>query len=667
MIGTYYYPEQWPEKEWARDFRRIRELGMRHVHMAEFSWCHLEPEEGRFEFDWLDRAIALAAGEGLKIILCTPTATPPIWISHNSPEALMIRTDGRRVVHGSRGHGCVNTPVFNTFAERITRAMTERYGQHPDVIGWQIDNEVGHYADAPCHCPSCEEGFQEFCRNKFRTIDALNTAWAGDFWSQNYQHFGQIPLPNRNTLPYLPNEHARLDFLMFFSESQARFLERQAAIVREHVPEHVWITHNYRSNDLFVHPRHVREGIDVFTITSYPVAGMYAGAPETEQFRIGDPVDLSFQHDYARGHSGRWGVMEQQPGQVNWGPYNCRPYPGAVRLWLWTAIAHGAEILDTYRYRQPRCGAEQYHDGLVGLDGVTLKQGGREFVQVAEELTRLEGLWEKADAPGMRKAAMIWCWGNQRALEIHPQTEDFDALACWQRYYASLKRLGFHVDVLSPGQMDTLNQYDVVCAPVLDLIETAWADTLEKYAEDGGHLVLSPRVFTRDRAGHFFSDRYAGKVERMTGAELLGYDVLPSGHSGRIRILATDEEFSWRIWGEQWKLGSDAEILAEYRDQFYAGVAAAFETVKGKGWITLIGFDAENVCDLVMERVRTRMPDVKPVPAGCVYSTRDSLGIFCNFNDHEVTVPPWLIGKAEPLIGTATVGPADVCVWELKI
>ena len=313
MIGTFYYPEQWPEEDWEGDFKKIASMGLGHVHMAEFAWAHLEPDDGRFSFDWLDRAIELARSNGLRVILCTPTACPPVWLSQAHPEIRMVRADGRPAGHGSRSHRCVNSDVFNSYAERISAQMAKRYRAHEEIIGWQLDNEIGHYKDAPCFCPFCEKKFRAYLREKYdNDIGTLNKSWAGDFWSQNYTDFTQIRPPNRGELCYFPNEHSQLDFLTFFSKSQTNFLEKQASILRQHIDPRMWITHNFVTNEHSVDPGHLRGGLDLFTITHYPVAGVFRDTPESERYRIGDPVEAAFHHDFTRRHNGRWGVMEQQ-------------------------------------------------------------------------------------------------------------------------------------------------------------------------------------------------------------------------------------------------------------------------------------------------------------------------------------------------------------------
>jgi len=456
-----------------------------------------------------------------------------------------------------------------------------------------------------------------------------------------------------------------LDFRRFHSLSLARFLEIQADLLRENIRPEAWITHNFMTDDAFVYPRHVRRGLDLYTLTSYPVSGKFRGPGGSQNFRIGDPLNVAFHHDFTRTHNGRWGVMEQQPGQVNWGSHNCRPYPGAVRLWLWTAIAHGAELLDTYRFRQPRSGCEQYHEGLVQLDGQTLSSGGEDFARVARELTQLAPLMEAAMAPEMPRAAIIYHWDSLTALALHPQTADFDPLTAWHRYYRVLKELGFQVDILAPDSEHELAAYDVVCVPFVDLAEKDWLERWRQYAIEGGNLIVSARTATRDTRGHFPKCRYGQRLMDLTGGELQGYDVLPPGHKGRVR-LADGSAYKWNIWGEQWLAPAGAAVLATYEDHFYTGTCAAFQRSSGQGSLALVGVEASELSEaLVRQSILRRLPDIRPLPASCLYHTRDQLGIFLNYSDQAVSVPAHLHKQRPVHIGSLETPPAGVSVWQL--
>src|SRR5688572_1880126 len=188
-VGVYYYPEAWPAEQWRRDIENIRKLGLEFVHMAEFAWAFMEPAEGRFEFDWLDRAVGLCAEQGMKVILGTPSATPPAWLTCGHPEVLMVDAGGRRMAHGTRQHACWSSPTYRRHVARVVDALGRRFGNHPAVWGWQIDNELSHYGKGICYCDHCQAAFRSWLEKKYGTVEALNQDWGCAFWSQVYQSF----------------------------------------------------------------------------------------------------------------------------------------------------------------------------------------------------------------------------------------------------------------------------------------------------------------------------------------------------------------------------------------------------------------------------------------------------------------------------------------------
>jgi beta-galactosidase len=232
-IGAYYYPEAWPENQWARDMANMRKMGMEFVHMGDFAWAFMEPEEGKYQFDWLEKNVALAAQNGLKVILCTPTAAPPVWLARKHPEALMVDATGRRMNHGGRTQGDWSSPVFRDYAAKITTELAKRFGNDKRVWGWQLDNELSHYEKQYSYSQGATLSFRGWLRAKYVTIDKLNADWGTAFWSMVYQNFDQIEIPNQLEHPALPNPHAQLDFSRWFAEDAADYLRMQAGLLRK--------------------------------------------------------------------------------------------------------------------------------------------------------------------------------------------------------------------------------------------------------------------------------------------------------------------------------------------------------------------------------------------------------------------------------------------------
>ena len=385
-IGVYYYPEAWPEAQWPRDMQNIGKLGMEFVHMGEFAWAFMEPQEGKYDFAWLERNVQLAAKNNLKVILCTPSAAPPIWASRKYPDILMVDSRGRRMNHGSREHACWSVPKYREMVARVNTELAKRFGNNPAVWGWQLDNELSHYGKKYCYCRFCTAKFRAWLEGKYFTIAELNRDWGNAFWSQMYQSFDQIEIPNPDELVAQENPHALLDFQRWFASEAAGYLREQAETLRRYT-KNQWITTNFMAMHKEVNPALSAKDLEAITWTDYPVHGDLNEGPLG--FRMGDAYPMSFMHDFARPMTGIEGLMELQPGQVNWGTTNPWPYPGAIRMWIHRAFAAGARLVCTYRYRQPLSGSELYHKGLAETDGVTPSPGGREYAQAMREIAEL--------------------------------------------------------------------------------------------------------------------------------------------------------------------------------------------------------------------------------------------------------------------------------------
>ena len=210
QTGCAYYPEHWPESRWQADAKTMHEAGLTFVRLAEFAWDKLEPQPRTYDFEWLDRAIDTLTAEGLKIVLCTPTPTPPPWLTTLHPEICRVREDGVRISPGGRRHACANVPAYLRYSEQIVQAVAEHYGNHSHVVGWQIDNEFGCGETTRCYCEHCQSTFQTWLKEKYGTLDALNTAWGTQFWGMTYQDWSHIPIPGITTEPQSPSMAVRL-------------------------------------------------------------------------------------------------------------------------------------------------------------------------------------------------------------------------------------------------------------------------------------------------------------------------------------------------------------------------------------------------------------------------------------------------------------------------
>ncbi len=484
-LGTCYYPEHWPETLWADDAKRMADLGLTWVRVGEFAWSRLEPQPGVWQFDWLDRAIAMLRDHGLFIVLGTPTATPPRWMLDKYPDMLPVDAAGRTRRFGSRRHYCFSHDGYRQEAARIADVLAQRYGHI--VQAWQIDNEYGCHNTTYSYSKAARGAFRTWLAQEYEGIAALNHAWGNVFWSMEYSTFDQIDLPNLTVAGANP-AHV-LDFRRFSSAQVARFNAAQVAAIRAHSPAP--ISHNYmgRSTD-FDHVVLARQ-MDIATWDSYPLGFLEdrletTAAHKRAYARQGDPDFQAFHHDLYRGMAGqgRWWVMEQQPGPVNWAPHNPAPLPGMVRLWTWEAFAHGAECVSYFRWRQAPFGQEQYHAGLLRPDhGVT--PGLTEAAHVAREMATMPDV-EHTQAP----VALVFDYPSAWGWDIQPQGAGCDYFRLVFDFYCGLRKLGLSIDII-PAEAAALTGYKIVLVPGVLRLSPAFIATL---AQTQAQVILGPRT-----------------------------------------------------------------------------------------------------------------------------------------------------------------------------
>ena len=457
-LGTCYYPEHWPQTQWPDDARRMADLGLTWVRIGEFAWGLLEPSFGDYRWDWLDRAVDVLTDAGLSVVLGTPSATPPRWMLDRHPDMLAHDIEGRPRGFGSRRHYCFSHDGYRDDAARMAGQMAERYGDR--IAAWQIDNEYGCHDTTVSYSPAARDAFRIWLKDRYGTVRNLNDAWGNIFWSMHYDSFDQIGLPNLTVTE--PNPAHALAFRRFSSDQVIHWNAAQADAIRAHSDAPV--SHNYmgRVTD-FDHFETGRQ-MEIATWDSYPLGFLLDRVPGGDAaafLRQGDPDFQAFHHDLYRSvGTGRWWIMEQQPGPVNWAPWNPAPLPGMVRLWSWEAFAHGAEAVCWFRWRQFPQAQEQQHAGLLRPDS-SEAPGFAEAAQVAREL---------ADAPDVVPAqapvALIFDYVSQWAWEVQPQGVGFDHFTLCFEMYRALRSLGLSVDILPPDTA-SLDGYALTLVPGL--------------------------------------------------------------------------------------------------------------------------------------------------------------------------------------------------------
>ncbi len=595
-FGAAYYPEHWPPAEWAADIQLMKEAGFTVVRMAEFAWSSMEPAEGRFEFDWLEEAVARLAEAGIQTVLGTPTAAPPAWLTQTYPQTLAVEETGRRVQHGNRCHYCVNSPAYHAAARRIAGAMAGRFGKNPHVIGWQIDNEFCR----PCYCESCQAEFIRFLQSRYGNLETLNRRWSTAYWSQTYSSWDQIPVPWGGHNPGLMLEHRR-----FITRSYCRFQKAQIEAMRPHLNPAAWITHNFMGwFDGFDHYDLSRD-LDLASWDWYVGTG-------TNDYAFSGAM-----HNIARGYKNHnfW-IMETQPNTVNWAALNNPLRPGETNALAWHAIGHGADAWLYWQWRSAYGGQEQYHGTLVDQSGQP-----RPFYfdaqALAADLKTASPLLEESAPVG--EAALLYSFDSRWAVQNQRHSRDFDYVNYMAACYRPLFARNIPTHIVSPDTF--LIGYKLVIAPALNLLTQSQAYSLMEYAYQGGHLVLTPRTGMKDDANALLPQRQPGFLREAAGAEIEDYYALidPVEIEGEINGQCI-------IWGERIKIldESNSRILAHYGEGlgWLTGQPAVTVHNYGKGKVYLVGAvlddkTQEALFERILHEAKLAAPLVTPPGVEC--------------------------------------------------
>lgn len=663
LVGSYYYPEQWPESNWERDIKKMAELGFEFTHFGEFAWSTMEPEEGRYNFEWLDKAIAIAQKYNLKVVLCTPTPTPPAWLSQKHPDILMVNAEGRTIQHGARQQASWSSNTYREYVSKIVTLLAKRYGHNKTVWGWQIDNEPSHYGASFDYSLNAQAAYRNWLKNKYKNIEVLNTVWGNAFWSQTYNNFDQIHIPNQKELVQQANPHAILDFKRFTADEAAKFVLTQKDILRQYIIPSQWITTNLMPQHSAVDPLRMKE-LDFLTYTKYLAEGYDLGQGE-QGFRMGSSNSIGFSNDFFRPINGVSGVMELQPGQVNWGLFNPQTLPGAVRMWMYHVMAGGNKFVCNYRFRQPLSGGEQYHYGIMKTDGTTVSRSGDEYIKVIKELKELRKAYKpETKTPEIllrRKTAILYNPDNRWEMEYQPQTNQWDYTSHVGRYYKALKSFGVSVDVIDESK--DFSVYPFMIAPAYELLDNKLVSRWQTYVENGGNLILSCRTGQKDREAHLWEAIFQEPILDLIGAKEIYFDLLPSTLMGK--LIMDQTSYDWNNWGDIIEPKDNTTVWAKYEDQFYRGKAAVLHRQLGKGTITYIGADSDD--GKLEKQVLQKIFNIAGVPIlsldqGVVveYSNGFWYGLNYSSQNQEISIPP----HAKILIGQKTLTPANIVIWQ---
>ena len=646
-LGVCYYPEQWPREKWEQDASEMVALGLTWVRIAEFSWAKIEPESGRYDWQWLDEAVRVLGEAGLKVILCTPTAAPPKWLIDRYPDILPVDETGTTRKFGARRHYCFSSPRYRLESARITEAIARRYGQNPFVHAWQTDNEYGDHDTIYSYSEAALAAFRDWLSKRYGTISGLNRAWGNSFWSMTYSDFSQIELPNN--LVDEPTPTHLVDFIRFSSDQVRAFNKAQVDLLRRFSPGRP-VTHNFMNQNTDFDHHDLGADIDVASWDVYPMGGLTNGrlsdAEKAHYLRVGDPDQTAFNHDIYRAvGKGRVWVMEQQPGPVNWAAHNPAPADGMVRLWTWLAFAHGVDMVSYFRWRQAPFAQEQFHAGLL-LPDSTPDQGYLEVAQVAREKALLPEMPPRQKS----KVALVLDSPSRWASRSLPQGESYRASHIALEWYAAVSRFGVDVDVI--GQHSDLEGYALVLAPDL-LIPTP--EFVEKLAQSRTKVLFGPRSGSKTADMHIPANLPPGPLATLLKIQVTRVESLPD--YAPQQVIFGNTRYEAKGWRET--VVSEEPVLARFDGDYRNASPAMIGNNKARYLATLA--TGELMRAIMADTLAWAEVDTLPDLGDIRITRRGDLVFGFNYGSQPALLPAG--PKAVFLVGGKVLAPVDVAIW----
>lgn len=611
--GGDYNPEQWDPAVWREDIDLMVKAGVTMVTVGVFSWARMQPDAETWDTAWLHEVIDLLHAAGIRVDLATPTASPPPWLGALDPAVRAVTPEGHRFGHGSRNHFCPSSTTYRERAIEVATRLGEEFGGHPGVVLWHVGNEYGQY----CFCETCTEAFRGWLRRKYGTLTALNDAWGTAFWSQHYSEWGQIHLPG--VVPYLVNPTQSLDHRRFASDLLLDCYREQRDALRPLVGE-LPITTNFMGFFDLIDYRTWAAEVDV-------IADDHYGDPASPD----QPFQTALVHDLMRSlKHAPWLMMEQAMGAVNWRQRNVPKTDAQRRADVLRSVAHGADGVLSFQWRQSRSGSERFHSAMLPNAGADTRYH-RSVRQLGEELRAM------ADVAGEHRRgdiALLFDWESMWTLQ-EPSVPDRSrqVIETLQAWYRPLWERGFLVDVVSATE--DLSPYRLVLAPSLHLLRAEARETLRAHVEAGRGLIMGAFSAAVDENDALLPGPFPVGFTDLLGAS--GEQWWPLPDDG-VQLRSTRwGQMHVSGWAEQLAL-TDGEALASY-DHSDLGPA-----IVRKGEFTYLTClpPHEVLADLIAEAAEAQAirPDLGPVrsAAGAEVLRRGPLTFIFNNTTHAITL-----------------------------
>ena len=615
--GGDYNPDQWDEATIAEDMRMFKKAGINLLTLPVFSWSKLEPDEGVYDFEWLDKIIDQIWANGIYVCLATPTTAQPAWLSTRYPEVLPVDIQGRKCTHGMRVFFCVNSLKYRERAAAIAEEFAKRYAHHPALAMWHVANEYGTY----CYCPTCQAKFRLWLRKRYGSVQELNNRWHTTFWGRIVTSFEEVTVPSELNDDYRFNPAIQLDYMRFITDSTAECFQNEYDVLKKYNPE-IPIQTNMsgyiKKLDQFEMTKH----LDVVGWDNYPW-------PHDPAYFV------AMKHDIMRGLKGgqSYVLTEQSPNQQNWQPYNKLKRPGEVRLLSYQAMAHGADTCLFFQMRQSIAGQEKFHGAIITHAGHENTRVFRESEILGHELEKIGDAFLEARTPA--KVGMLFDWNNWWSLELTSgPNKDMDYLKTFSRYYHAFHRRNIPIDVLNPSF--SFEGYDLIVAPMLYMTKEGVAERLTEFVRQGGTLVTTVMSGLVDENDRCVFGEYPGKLKEVLGIWVEEVDALRPDESNR---MVMNGEMPLPADSYQCTFLCDllhareAKVLASYESDFYAGMPCLTKNSFGKGTAYYIGTEPDD--DFLADFMKQVCDDCGLEP---VYEAAEGVEVTRRVNEKGTTI-----------------------------
>ena len=514
--GGDYNPDQWPEEVWDDDVRLMKKAGVNLVSVGIFSWAKIETSEGVYDFDWLDRIIDKLGEAGVAVDLASATASPPMWLTQAHPEVLWKDYRGDVCQPGARQHWRPTSPVFREYALKLCRAMAEHYKGNPYVVAWHVSNEYG------CHnrfdySEDAEHAFQQWCEERYGTIDAVNDAWGTAFWAQRMNDFSEIVPPRFIGDGNFMNPGKLLDFKRFSSDALKAFYIAERDALAEITPD-LPLTTNFMVS---------ASG----SVLDYDDWGDEVDFVSNDHYFIPGEAhldELAFSASLVDGIARKdpWFLMEHSTSAVNWREINYRKEPGQLVRDSFAHVAMGADAVCYFQWRQSKAGAEKFHSAMVphaGEDSAVF----RDVCELGADLNKLSDEGILGSRLAKSRVAVVFDYESEWATE-HTATptqhvHHVDEPLAWFR---ALADQGVTADVVPVrGAWDG---YEMVVLPSVYLLSEETTRRVRDYVVGGGRLVVTYYTGISDEKDHVWLGGYPGSIRDVVGVRV--EEFMPMGN-----------------------------------------------------------------------------------------------------------------------------------------